>query len=202
MKTLLLLLFLCMTVAAAGEMPISTAPGQTPPVQHVRKLTSTASGVIAGLWTEAVPNPRLVVGRFSPLGQPLDGPGLRLHDNGFDQDGSAMATDGKVLFVVWEEGVTSLHPGAVYEAIVSVEGSLSVQVHQLASDAGLSNLAVAWDGSAITVAYQRFSTSAIVAIRTDRDGNALDPAPRRRRGLGRRPIPGKMAPGFPSLSDG
>jgi hypothetical protein len=149
-----------------GKVTVSTAV----PEQHVRRLLSLGSGVVAGLWVEQSPNERVVVGRFSADGKPLDGSGLHLRESADEQHGSAMATDGRELFIVWSEG------GAVYGATVSLDGPLSANVRRLESDGG-GSLDVLWNGSAFVVAWQQPSSNAIVAIRVDRSGNVLDPLP-------------------------
>jgi hypothetical protein len=146
--------------------------------QHVRKFVPFAGGV-AALWTDNVPNDLAMVGRFTAAGEPLDGAGIHLHDTSFDQTHSAMATDGERLFVVWMEGESSASR-ALYGAIVSFNDSPSVSVQQLASDASAaSDLAVTWNGQTFTIVYQRVRTNSFdfAALRVDRAGNVVDPAP-------------------------
>jgi hypothetical protein len=150
------------------------------PVQHVRKLLPFKGGG-AALWLEDAPNARLVIGRLTALGKPLDGAGLRLRESPYDQSGSAITTNGEQLVVVWTEGEPS-QPQALYEAIVSPGDSLSVSVRQLASDAGGDNsdAGISWNGQTFTITYRRVfpnHTYDFAALRTDRSGNVIDPAP-------------------------
>jgi hypothetical protein len=146
--------------------------------QHVRKFVPLAGGV-AALWTDSVPNDVVIAGRLTAAGEPLDGPGIHLHDTSFDQTHSAMATDGERLFVIWMEGESSASR-ALYGAIVSFNGSPSVSVKQLASDASAaSDLAVTWNGQTFTIVYQRVRTNSFdfAALRVDGAGNVVDPTP-------------------------
>ncbi|HEY4640928.1 MAG TPA: hypothetical protein VII75_06250, partial [Thermoanaerobaculia bacterium] len=71
-------------------------------------------------------------------------------------------------------------PQTLYGAIVSQAGALSATVKALATDAsGESDLAVVWNGETFTIAYQRVKTGGFdfAALRADRSGNAVDPAP-------------------------
>jgi hypothetical protein len=160
-----------------GVVGSGTIVSLDPSVQHVRKLVPFGDGVVA-LWTEGVPNDRLVITRLTAAGQPADA-GLRLRDSLFDQRHSAIATDGERLFVVWTEG-DDYKPQTLYGAIVSPAGALAATVKALATDAsGESDLAVVWNGETFTIAYQRVKTGGFdfAALRADRSGNAVDPAP-------------------------
>jgi hypothetical protein len=159
-----------------GSIGAGTIVSLDSSVQHVRKLVPFGKGIVA-LWTEGVPNDRLVVTRLTAAGQPVDG-GLRLRESRFDQSHSAAATDGERLFVVWTEGDES-KPQTLYGAIVSPD-ALSASVKPLALDAsGASDVAVAWNGQTFTVVYQRVRTGGydFAAVRADRSGNAVDPIP-------------------------
>ncbi len=161
------------------------------PRQHVRKLLPV-NGVVAGVWTEEAPNKRVVVGRFTPAGVPLDGAGVRLSESIYDQLNSAAATDGERLFIVWTEGN---RPGvlrnALYGAFVPLTGPLIASSSRLltidvapsySSGHGDDALAVAWNGSTFTVAFGHFDRQDndrldLAALRVDRLGNVVDPAP-------------------------
>jgi hypothetical protein len=163
-------------LAPDGSIGAATIVSLDSPVQHVRKLVPFANGIVA-LWTEGVPNDRLVVTRLTASGQPVDG-GLRLRESLFDQSHSAAATDGERLFIVWTEGDEG-KPQTLYGAIVSPD-ALSASVKPLAVDAnGASDIAVVWNGETFTIAYQRVKTGGFdfAALRADRSGNAVDPAP-------------------------
>ncbi|HEV7573980.1 MAG TPA: hypothetical protein VGQ21_20995 [Thermoanaerobaculia bacterium] len=163
-------------LAGDGSVGVGTVVSLDSSVQHVRKLVPFGGGVVA-LWTEGLPNDRLVVSRLTASGQPADG-GLRLRESLFHQSHSAIATDGERLFVVWMEGDED-KPQTLYGAIVS-PGALSASVKALASDAsGESDIAVVWNGQTFAVVYQRIRTGGrdFAALRIDRAGNAVDPIP-------------------------
>jgi hypothetical protein len=163
-------------LAGDGSVGVGTVVSLDSSVQHVRKLVPFGGGVVV-LWTEGLPNDRLVVSRLTASGQPADG-GLRLRESLFHQSHSAIATDGERLFVVWMEGDED-KPQTLYGAIVS-PGALSASVKALASDAsGDSDLAVVWNGQTFAVVYQRIRTGGrdFAALRIDRAGNAVDPIP-------------------------
>jgi len=163
-------------LAGDGSVGIGTVVSLDSSVQHVRKLVPFGGGVVA-LWTEGVPNDRLVVSRLTASGQPADS-GVHLRESLFHQSHSAIATDGERLFVVWMEGDQS-KPQTLYGAIVS-PGALTASVKPLAADAsGDSDLAVVWNGQTFAVVYQRVRTGGydFAALRADRAGNAVDPAP-------------------------
>lgn len=169
-------------VAGAVNTDGSVGPGSivslSPVEQHVRKFLPFAGGV-AALWTDSIPNDRVVIGRLTPAGEPVDGPGIYLRDSIYDQGHSAIATDGERLFIVWTEGDSNVNQ-TLYGAIVSFAGSPSVTVKQLANDAGgASDLAVNWNGQTFTIVYQRTRTGSydFAALRVDRSGNAVDPTP-------------------------
>lgn len=164
-------------IGTDGGIGPTTMVSLSPVEQHVRKFVPFAGGV-AALWTDSIPNNRVVVGRVTAAGEPLDGAGIYLRDSGDDQNNSAIATDGERLFVVWTEGASSVSQ-ALYGAIVSFTDSPSVSV-KLASDAGAgSDLAVTWNGQMFTVVYQRPMTNGFdfAALRVDRSGNVVDPTP-------------------------
>lgn len=147
------------------------------PIQHARKLLP-AEGVVAGVWTEAAPNERLVAGRFALDGPPLDGAGLRLRDSVNDQQNIAVATNGGQLFVVWTEWNHYPRGQTLYGALVFLTGALSAKVQVLATDAsGGSDNAVEWNGTSFTVVYQRQSTLELAALRVNAGGDVIDPAP-------------------------
>ncbi|HEV2720944.1 MAG TPA: hypothetical protein VG323_13060 [Thermoanaerobaculia bacterium] len=153
-------------ILADGNFAPGTILSIGVPEQHVRKLLPFGGGV-AALWTESAPNARLVVGRLS-AGKPLDGAGLRLRESQLDQSGSAVATDGERLAVVWTEG-----GGSLYAAIVAFP---NVSVRKLAGDVALySDLGISWNGTSFVISYRRASDFA--ALRVDRLGNPIDPAP-------------------------
>ena len=163
-------------LALDGGVGAGTVVSLDSSVQHVRKLIPFGGGVVA-LWTEGLPNDRLVVSRLTASGQPADS-GLRLRESLFHQSHSAIATDGERLFVVWMEGDQS-KPQTLYGAIVS-PGALTASVKPLAVDAsGDSDLAVVWNGQTFAVVYQRVRTGGydFAALRADRAGNAVDPVP-------------------------
>jgi hypothetical protein len=165
-----------------GGVGIASLLSTSLPVQHMRKLLPV-NGVIAGLWTEEAPNKRVVVGRFTQAGVPLDGAGLRLTDSISDQKYSAVATDGERLFVVWTESYN------LYGALVPLTGPLIGSAPlRLTTDVALpfgygdDALSVAWNGSTFTVVYGRFDQRDdyrldLAALRVDRFGNVVDPAP-------------------------
>jgi len=160
-----------------GIVGSGTIVSLDPSVQHVRKLIPFGDRVVA-VWTEGIPNDRLVVTRLTASGQPVDS-GLRLRESRFDQRHSAAATDGERLFVVWTEGDEG-KPQTLYGAIVSTAGALSATVKALATDASeYSELAVVWNGETFSIVYQRVKTGGYdcAAIRVDRSGNAVDPIP-------------------------
>jgi len=162
-------------LAADGSVGTGTMVSLDVATQHVRKLLPFAGGTVA-LWTEGVPNDRLVVSRLTPAGQPADN-GLRLRESLFNQSHSTIATDGERLFVVWTEGEES-KPQALFGAMVLPGGILVT--NQLASDAsGDSDIDVVWNGQGFTVAYQRVRTKGFdfAAMRVDRFGNLVDPTP-------------------------
>ena len=170
-------------LAGDGVVGAGTVVSLDSSVQHVRKLIPFGGGVVA-LWTEGLPNDRLVVSRLTASGQPADS-GLRVRESLFNQTYGAIATDGERLFVVWMEGSPSLglldqpKPQTLYGAIVS-PGALSASVKPLAFDAnGESDIAVVWNGQTFAVVYQRIRTGGydFAALRADRDGNAVDPVP-------------------------
>jgi len=169
-------------LAGDGVVGAGTVVSLDSSVQHVRKLVPFGGGVVA-LWTEGLPNDRLVVSRFTASGQPADSD-LRLRESLFNQTHGAIATDGERLFVVWMEGSPSLglldqsKPQTLYGAIVS-PGALSASVRALAGDASDSDIAVAWNGQTFAVVYQRVRTGGydFAALRVDRAGNAVDPVP-------------------------
>ncbi len=153
-------------IAADGNLAPGTILSIGLPVQHVRRLLPFAGGA-AALWTESALNDRLVVGRLSAAGKPLDGAGLRLRDSQLDQSGSAMATDGERLAVVWVEG------SQLYSAIA---GFPSASVRALANDvAPSSDAGISWNGTSYVISYRR--TSDFAALRIDRLGNPIDPQP-------------------------
>ena len=166
-------------VAADGTLGASTIVSLDAPPQHMLDLLPVSSGAVA-LWTESAPNDRLVVGRLTAAGQPLDGAGLRLHDSVYDQANSAISTDGQSFLVVWTEGLLS-EGRPLYAALVSPNAQfLSAKVTQLANDAGgYSDVAVAWNGESYTIMYQRSKAGVadLAALRLDRAGNILDPTP-------------------------
>lgn len=164
--------------ATDGSLGAGAIISLSPVEQHVRKFVPFAGGV-AALWTDSIPNDRVVIGRLTAAGEPVDGPGIYLRDSIYDQGHSAIATDGERLFVVWTEG-DSPRNQTLYGAIVTFAGSPSVTVKQLASDAGgASDIAVVWNGQTFTVVYQRTRISSydFAAIRVDRSGNVVDPTP-------------------------
>src|ERR1019366_8724510 len=163
-------------LALDGGVGAGTVVSLDSSVQHVRKLIPFGGGVVA-LWTEGLPNDRLVVSRLTSSGQPAER-GLRLRESLFHQSHSAIATDGERLFVVWMEGDQS-KPQTLYGAIVS-PGDLSASAKALANDASdQSDIAVAWNGQTFSVVYQRIGTGGydFEALRTDCSGNAVDPIP-------------------------
>jgi hypothetical protein len=163
-------------LAGDGSAGAGTVVSLDSSVQHVRKLVPFGGGVVA-LWTEGLPNDRLVVSRLTASGQPADG-GLRLRDSIFHQSHGVIATDGERLFVAWTEG-DQYKPQTLYGAIVS-PGALTASVKSLAVDAdGENDIAVVWNGQTFAVVYQRVRTGGhdFAALRVDRAGNAVDPIP-------------------------
>jgi len=159
-----------------GSLGVTTLLSTALPIQHVRKLLPLAR-VVDGIWTEAAPNARLVLGRFTLDGQPLDGAGLRLRESIYDQNNATAATNGDQVYVVWTEGSANAVQ-TLYGAVVPTSGFLSASVRVLATDAGAyCEVAVAWNGSSFTVVYQRRSTLELAALRVDATGNVIDPAP-------------------------
>lgn len=168
-------------VAADGSFGPATLLSLGPPAQRVRKLLPFDAGA-AALWIDSAPNDRLVAGRLSASGKPLDGAGVRLRDSERDQTGSAMATDGERLAVVWTEGPPDLYTRQpVYLAIVSFGGSPAVSVRQLDDNAAPgSDFGITWNGTAYVVSWRRWLPGGaydLAALRVDRDGNPIDPAP-------------------------
>lgn len=170
-------------LAADGSIADGTIVSLDSSVQHVLKLVPFGSGVVA-LWTEGLPNDRLVVSRLTASGQPAEG-GLRLRESLFNQSHGVIATDGERIFVAWMEGSPALGlldrptPQTLYGAIVS-PGALSASVQPLAFDAnGESDIAVVWNGQTFAVVYQRVLTRGydFAALRVDRAGNLVDPVP-------------------------
>jgi len=163
-------------IASDGSIGSGSIISLSPAVQHMRKLVPFRGGT-AALWTESVPNDRLVAGRIGPSGVPIDGSGFRLRESNYDQTHSALATDGELLFVVWTEGLPD-KANALYGAIVT-PGAPPI-VRQLASDAAPdAETAVVWNGQSFTIVYQRdpHQPPELLALRVDRSGNALDPQP-------------------------
>jgi len=153
-------------ITADGNLAPGTILSIGLPVQHVRKLLPFAGGA-AALWTENAPNVRLVVGRLSASGKPLDGAGLRLHDSQIDQTGSAIATDGERLAVAWTEGS---------QLVAAVVAFPNASVRVLANDAQpSSDLGVSWNGTSYVISYRRANDFAV--LRIDRLGNPIDPLP-------------------------
>jgi hypothetical protein len=163
-------------LAGDGSFGAGTVVSLDSSVQHVRKLIPFGGGVVA-LWTEGLPNDRLVVSRLTASGQPADG-GVRPRESLFNQSHGAIATDGERLFVVWMEG-DQYKAQTLYGAIVS-PGALTASVKALAVDAsGESDIALVWNGQTFAVVYQRIRTGGrdFAALRVDRAGNVVDPIP-------------------------
>jgi len=116
----------------------------------------------------------------SATGQPLDGAGLRLLDSQFDQTGSAIATDGERLAVVWTEGNRS-KPQPLYAAIVTFPDSPAASVRRLANDVEpYGDTGISWNGTAYVITWRRALPNdkyEFAALRIDRFGNPIDPAP-------------------------
>jgi hypothetical protein len=168
---------------AAGGLGAEVIVSRDDPVQHVRKILPFGGG-FAALWTEGSPNDRVVVGRINAFGKPIDGAGLHLSNSEFDQSGSAVATDGRHLFVVWTEGSRNAEKRNLYGAVVSANGELTANTKLLANDASSdSDLGVVWTGNSYTIAYRRTTATGtnyagdFAAFRIDDAGNVVDPAP-------------------------
>jgi hypothetical protein len=162
-------------ITAIGDIGSAAIVSIDQPVQHVRKLLPFRNGV-AALWTEAAPNERVVAGRFTAAGQSLDGAGLRLRESLYPQRNSAAATNGTSLYVAWIEGQEP--QWTVYGALVSTDGALTTNVRQLVTGASvISDLAVAWNGVAFMVVYQRAGTLDLAALRVDATNQVIDPQP-------------------------
>jgi hypothetical protein len=149
------------------------------PPQHAHALFWTTTGY-AAVWSEFAPNERVVVGRLTANGRPLDGAGLRLHDVTTEQRGIAAASNGTNVYVVWTEATASTFESEVhnvYGAFVTLDPAitpLTATVRLLGTSA--SDATVAWDGSQFVVLWIRpgLGTS---AIRIDTTGASKDALP-------------------------
>ncbi len=169
---------------ADGSVGPTTLLSKSLPIQHMRKLLPV-NGVVAGVWTEQAPNQHVVVGRFTPDGMPLDGAGLRLTESLYDQVNCAAASDGEQLFVVWRESNT------LYGAFVRLGSPLFASVPRILTKEVASldprftqddSLAVVWNGATFTVVFGHNDDLDdgrldLAALRVDRLGNVVDPAP-------------------------
>jgi hypothetical protein len=145
------------------------------PLQHVRALIPLVAGT-AGVWTEAAPNERVVVGRITSAGVPVDGAGLRVRDSINDQRNSAATSNSEQVFVAWTEGDAN-KPQTLYGALVPLSGFLFATVRVLATDAGDAEVAVTARGRNFTVVYQVDTTKRLAALPIDEFFNILTPAP-------------------------
>lgn len=160
--------------AGAPSIGASSIVSLARPEQHVQALFPTATGAVA-VWSEAAGTEHLVVGRFDAVGNPLDGAGLRIRDSNAHQGGAGVAFTGDTLFVAWSELQTSgVQKSSVYLATIPINGLLSPAVTKLTDAATLGRVATSWNGSQLVVAWQRWSTSEIEAMRFNRSGAPLD----------------------------
>jgi hypothetical protein len=161
-------------ISGGGGIGTTTTLSLGLPLQHVRTLIPLASGV-AGIWTEAAPNERVVVGRFSQAGVPVDGAGLRVRDSISDQRNSVAASNSEQVFVAWTEGEAN-KPQTLYGALIPLSGFLAANVRVLATDAGDADIAVTARGRNFTVVYQIDATKRLAALPLDEFFNILTPA--------------------------